>query len=75
MENEILEMLKELSDEMPDDVQINLLATGIIDSFDIVNIVSALEEHFSIELNAEDIVPENFCSVAMIAKLLGKYVC
>lgn len=74
MENEILALLKKISDEIPDDVHINILTEGIIDSFDIVNIVSIIEENFSIELDAEDIVPENFYSVSVIAKLVEKYM-
>ncbi len=74
MENEILALLKKISDEIPDDVHINILTEGIIDSFDIVNIVSIIEENYSIELDAEDIVPENFYSVSVIAKLVEKYM-
>ena len=73
MEQEVLQVLCELNDEIPNDVQVNLLEEGIIDSFDIANIVSALEERFAIEISAEDIVPENFSSIQQIAKVINSY--
>ncbi len=73
MEQEVLQVLCELNDEIPNDVQVNLLEEGIIDSFDIANIVSALEERFAIEISVEDIVPENFSSIQQIAKVINSY--
>ncbi len=50
----------------------NLLKAGIIDSFDIVNIVSALEERFAIDISSEEIVPENFSSVESMATMVER---
>lgn len=73
MEKEVLEILQEINENITDDVQIDLLSNGIIDSFDIANIVAALEDHFKIEFKAEDIVPEKFYSVESIIKLVDNY--
>ena len=67
---EILKVIRNFNDEIPSDASVNLLDGGYIDSFDIVNIVSELEEHFDIEILPEEIVPENFDSVEHIAKLV-----
>jgi acyl carrier protein len=47
----------------PDD---NLLAQGIIDSMGLLKLVTFLESEFDIEASDEDLVPENFTTLAMI---------
>lgn len=67
MEEKIWYLLREINEEIPNDVTAELLNGGYIDSFAIVNIVAALEEEFEIELEAEDIIPENFNTISAIA--------
>lgn len=43
--------------------------SNIIDSLDVMNIVSSLEETFNMEFEPDDIVPENFESIDAIWKL------
>lgn len=49
-----------------------LVTDEIIDSVDIMNIVSALEDCFKIEFEPDDISSENFDTVSAIAKVVEK---
>ena len=74
LEVRILKILQDINSDVPNDIAVNLLENGIIDSFDMANIVAALEENFNIEIDGEDIVPENFMSVKNITEMIGKYL-
>lgn len=45
---------------------------GVIDSLDVMNIVSSLEDALDVEFEPEDIIPENFASVDSIWNLFNK---
>jgi acyl carrier protein len=47
-----------------------LLERGIVDSMGILDLVSFLEEEFSIQLSDEELLPENFQSVECIAAFM-----
>ena len=49
-----------------------LVSDGILDSFDIISLITELEETFDIEIDPEDVTSENFESVNAIAALVEK---
>lgn len=69
MEEKIIKILKEIRPDI-DVKATNFIEDGMLDSFDIVTLVSELIDAFSIELSVEDILPENFNSVEAMKKLI-----
>lgn len=51
---------------------VDFIEEGMLDSFDLVTLVSDLDRVFGISIDGLDIVPENFCTVDAIARLLIK---
>ena len=65
----LIEILKGIRPEI-DIENKELVDSGVLDSFDIVTLVSELIDAFNIELSVEDILPENFNSVEAMMKLI-----
>ena len=72
MQNEILDMLTNLRPEFNFSASTNFITDGLLDSFDIVALVSMLEEKYSIKIDGLDIIPENFSDTAQISALVSK---
>jgi len=51
----------------------DFIEDGLLDSFDVVLLVSDLEKTFSISIDGMDIVPENLNNLPSIHELLKKY--
>ena len=45
---------------------------GLLDSFDVISIVTDIEEKFGVLIDALDILPENFVNVNTIANVIRK---
>ena len=74
MKDSILEVLREVNEDADFESSLDFLEDGLIDSFEIVELVSKLEDKFPIEIRGIDIVPENFLNLETIEKLLKKYL-
>jgi acyl carrier protein len=68
----IIEILKEIRPEFDFTVSRDFIADGMLDSFDVVTLVAALDKQYGISINGTDIVPENFKNVEAIEALLRK---
>ncbi len=66
-------ILQELKPELNLQQTDNYVETGLLDSFDIIMLVSTLDEMFQIRIDGADIIPENFNSLDAIKNLVGKY--
>lgn len=71
--DELLEILEEIKPTVDFTDCTTLIDEGYLDSFDILSIVSELNDAFDIEISPVDIVPENFNSAealwAMVERL------
>ena len=63
----IYRILAELGPENDFAASRDFIGEGLLDSLDMVSLVSALEEEFGVLIDALDIVPENFSSAEAIA--------
>ena len=52
----------------------SLLDSGILDSFGIMTLLDFLQQDFGVEIPAEDIEPDNFETIAAIAKTVTGYL-
>ena len=68
----IIEILKEIRPEFDFTASQDFIADGMLDSFDVVTLVAALDKQYGISINGTDIVPENFKNVESIEALLRK---
>ncbi len=50
----------------------DLVTDGILDSLDIMRLITELENNFEIEIDPEDIISDNFESVDAISALIQK---
>jgi acyl carrier protein len=72
MEEKILEQLSDIRPEFDFSDSSNFISEGLLDSFDIVQLVTALDSEYGISIDGTDILPENFSSVARISEILIK---
>ena len=72
MKEKVLEILSNIRPEFDFTEDVNFIEEGMLDSFDVVTLVSDLDTTFGISIYGIDIVPENFSSVYSIINLLKK---
>jgi acyl carrier protein len=69
----IEEVLKGIRPEFDFTTSQDFLGDGMLDSFDMMTLVSDLDKAHGISIAGVDIVPENFQNIASIQNLLRKY--
>ena len=70
--DEILEILNEVRPDVDFDNEKLLIDDDILDSFDIITIVSEFNEAFDIDIDVEDLEPENFNTVQAMKELIDR---
>ena len=73
MKEKILEIIRENAGSDTDwALQTTLIDDELIDSFDVVAIISDLSDEYDIEITVDDMIPENFNSVEAIENLVRR---
>ncbi|MBR6239078.1 MAG: acyl carrier protein [Lachnospiraceae bacterium] len=70
--NELMEILKSLHPDVDFENEQHLIDDKILDSMDIVRLVTELTDKFDIKIKAKDIIPDNFNSAAAISALIDR---
>ena len=70
--NELIEILENLHPEVDFDTCTTLIDDKILDSFDIISVISEINEEFDVVIPAEEIIPENFNSAQALYDLITR---
>lgn len=74
MEDKILKLLEDLcdSDEVRRDQNVNLFATGLLDSLGAIELLVAIDEEFGIRIEPTEVARENFDTPNKIIEYVKK---
>ncbi len=69
---DLIRIMNEIRPDLDFTKEDKLIDEDILDSFDIISIVSEVNDFFGIEINVNDLLPENFNSAAALYDLIQK---
>lgn len=72
MKEQIIAILKEIRPEFEFEGVDNFFDEGMLDSYDLMSLVSSLKSVFGVQIKGEDILPENFANIDAIVNLVKK---
>ena len=70
---ELLELLQEIVPDADFENCETLIDDKILTSFDVLTIVSEIEDEFHVEMSPADLIPENFNSAKALWKLIESH--
>ena len=69
---ELLELLKDVRDDVDFESCTDLIDGKILSSFDIINITSVIDEEYDVAVPATEIIPSNFNSAQAIYDMIQR---
>ena len=69
---QLIEILKELHDDVDFEECETLVEDGILNSLDIVALITEIDDRFDVRIPAEEILPENFNSAKALWALITR---
>ena len=70
--DQLLEILEDLHSDVDYETEDGLVDNGILDSLDIVTLITEINDKFDISIPTEEIIPENFNSAEALYALICK---
>ena len=70
--DKLLEILKGIRPDVDFENETELIDAGILDSFDVVSIISEIDDAFGVQIRINELDPENFNSAEAIWSLIEK---
>ena len=70
--DKLLELLKNIRPDVDFENETELIDEGILDSFDVVSIISEIDDAFGVQIRINELEPENFNSAEAIWSLIQK---
>ena len=72
MKEKVIEIIKDNRPDLDIDDSVEFVTEGLLDSFDIVTLVSEFDKAFDISIDGADINPTNFNTLDAIVEMLKK---
>ena len=72
IKNNVIEILNRVKPEIDFTTETDLITGGILDSFNIVSVINALNETFDIDITIGELRPENLDSADAIVELVAR---
>lgn len=69
---ELMQILQDIRPDVDFENETALIDDGILDSFDVVSIISELDDTFGVQIRITELDPENFNSAESIWELVQK---
>ncbi len=70
--NDLIAILSDLHPDVDFATEEGLIENGILNSLDIVSIITEVADKFDVQIPAEEIMPENFDSAAALWALISR---
>lgn len=67
---EILDLLQELHEDIDFEMETKMVDDKVLDSFDLVSLVTELNDTFEVDITAKDFIAENFNSVNSLTDMI-----
>ena len=68
----LMDILRDVCPDLDFERETSLIDDGLLESLDIVSIVTGIMDEFDVEINVDDLLPENFNSVDAMLELIER---